>query len=87
MIRAALPDLNFASDTSLMVGNGDRVVLRGTVTGTHTGSDRVCPERWPHRSLFQVGNTSRQRARTKDHGEVFRLLIGEPTGDNSAIPN
>jgi len=39
MIRAALPDLNFASDTSLMVGNGDRVVLRGTVTGTHTGAD------------------------------------------------
>jgi predicted ester cyclase len=39
MIRAALPDLNFASDTSLMVGEGDRVVLRGTVTGTHTGAD------------------------------------------------
>ncbi|HUR36083.1 MAG TPA: ester cyclase [Vicinamibacterales bacterium] len=39
MVRAALPDLNFASDTGLMVGEGDRVVLRGTVTGTHTGAD------------------------------------------------
>lgn len=38
-IRAALPDLNFASDKALMVGEGDRVVLRGTVTGTHTGAD------------------------------------------------
>src|SRR5678815_5286982 len=51
------------------------------------GSDRVCPERWPHRSLFQVGNTSRQCARTKNHGEVFGLLIGEPAGDNPAIPD
>jgi predicted ester cyclase len=37
MIRASLPDLTFTPDTDLLVGEGDRVVVRGTVTGTHTG--------------------------------------------------
>lgn len=38
MLRAALPDLTFTPDLGLMVGEGDRMVIRGTFTGTHTGS-------------------------------------------------
>jgi steroid delta-isomerase-like uncharacterized protein len=39
MVRAALPDLKFTSDIDLIVAEGDKVVIRGTVTGTHTGGD------------------------------------------------
>jgi predicted ester cyclase len=37
MIRASLPDLKFVPDIDLLVAEGDRVVVRGTVSGTHTG--------------------------------------------------
>ena len=39
MVRAALPDLTFTSDMDLIVAEGDKVVVRGTVSGTHTGAD------------------------------------------------
>jgi steroid delta-isomerase-like uncharacterized protein len=39
MVRAALPDLRFTSDMDLIVAEGDKVVVRGTVSGTHTGAD------------------------------------------------
>jgi predicted ester cyclase len=39
MMRAALPDLHFTPDLHLMVSEGDQVSARGTVTGTHTGSE------------------------------------------------
>jgi len=39
MVRAALPDLTFTSDLDLIVAEGDKVVIRGTVSGTHTGGD------------------------------------------------
>ena len=38
MVRAALPDLTFTSDMDLIVAEGDKVVVRGTVSGTHTGA-------------------------------------------------
>jgi predicted ester cyclase len=38
MVRAALPDLRFIPDEDLIVAEGDKVVVRGTVTGTHTGA-------------------------------------------------
>lgn len=39
MVRSALPDLTFTSDMDLIVAEGDKVVVRGTVSGTHTGAD------------------------------------------------
>ncbi len=39
MVRVALPDLRFTSDLDLIVAEGDKVVIRGTVSGTHTGGD------------------------------------------------
>jgi steroid delta-isomerase-like uncharacterized protein len=39
MVRASLPDLRFTSDMDLIVAEGDKVVVRGTVSGTHTGAD------------------------------------------------
>ena len=39
MVRAALPDLRFTSDMDLIVAEGDKVVIRGTVSGTHTGAE------------------------------------------------
>lgn len=39
MVRAAMPDLTFTSDMDLIVAEGDKVVVRGTVSGTHTGAD------------------------------------------------
>jgi predicted ester cyclase len=38
MIRASLPDLSFTPDEDLMVAENDRVVVRGTVRGTHTAA-------------------------------------------------
>jgi predicted ester cyclase len=38
MVRAAMPDLTFTPDPELLLGEGDKVVSRGTVTGTHTGA-------------------------------------------------
>jgi predicted ester cyclase len=38
MIRASLPDLTFVPDTDLLVAENDRVVVRGTVKGTHTAA-------------------------------------------------
>jgi predicted ester cyclase len=39
LLRNALPDLRFSPDLDLQVAEGDLVALRGTFTGTHTGSD------------------------------------------------
>jgi steroid delta-isomerase-like uncharacterized protein len=39
MVRTALPDLTFTSDMDLIVAEGDKVVIRGTVSGTHAGAD------------------------------------------------
>lgn len=38
MIRASLPDLQFTPDLDLVVAEDDKVVVRGTVSGTHTGA-------------------------------------------------
>lgn len=38
MIKASLPDLTFTSDTDLIVAQGNKVVVPGTVSGTHTGA-------------------------------------------------
>lgn len=38
MVSAALPDLTFTSDMDLIVAAGDKVVVYGTVSGTHTGA-------------------------------------------------
>src|SRR6266540_3892244 len=38
MVRAALPDLAFTPDLDLLIAEGDKVVSRGTVTGTHSGA-------------------------------------------------
>lgn len=39
MIRASLPDLTFIPDEDNSFAADDKVVVRGTVTGTHTGAD------------------------------------------------
>jgi predicted ester cyclase len=39
MIRAALPDLTFIPDMENAFAAADKVVVRGTVTGTHTGGE------------------------------------------------
>ncbi|MBN8231538.1 ester cyclase [Corallococcus macrosporus] len=36
--RASLPDLRFTLDAERMVAEGDRVLVRGTFSGTHTGA-------------------------------------------------
>ena len=38
-ILAAMPDLHFEPDADIMVAEGDRVAARGTVSGTHTGTE------------------------------------------------
>lgn len=37
-LRASLPDLSFVPDEPRIVGEGDRVVVRGTFSGTHAGA-------------------------------------------------
>jgi predicted ester cyclase len=39
MVRAALPDVTATPDMDLIVAEGDKVVVRGTIAGTHTGVD------------------------------------------------
>lgn len=38
VLRSSLPDLSFTPDEERMVGEGDRVLIRGTFSGTHTGT-------------------------------------------------
>ncbi|RKH59297.1 ester cyclase [Corallococcus llansteffanensis] len=38
LLRASLPDLTFTLDEGRMVAEGDRVLVRGTFSGTHTGA-------------------------------------------------
>jgi predicted ester cyclase len=38
LLRASLPDLTFTPDEERMVAEGDRVLVRGTFSGTHTGA-------------------------------------------------
>ena len=38
-VRQALPDLRFTSDLQHVLASGDRVAVRGFVTGTHTGGE------------------------------------------------
>lgn len=49
MFRAAFPDLQFTADD--MIGEGDKVVVRGTMSGTHKGEFMGMP---PTNKSFKI---------------------------------
>jgi len=49
MFRAAFPDIQFTADD--MIGEGDKVVVRGTVSGTHKGEFMGMP---PTNKSFKI---------------------------------
>jgi steroid delta-isomerase-like uncharacterized protein len=62
-LRAALPDLHFATESDIVVFERDRVAVHSIVTGTHTGRD-----------LFGVAAAGKQLKWT--HSDIFRFEGG-----------
>ena len=63
MLRAAMPDLHFDADQSVVVAEGDRAVVHCVVNGTHTGA-----------ALFGVAPSGKQITWT--HSEMVRVAGG-----------
>src|ERR1700686_479807 len=43
--------------------------------GIHSLALRIPDERRPHRALFEILNSCRERARAQDHGQILGLLL------------
>jgi steroid delta-isomerase-like uncharacterized protein len=72
--QAAFPDLHFAIEE--MVAEGDTVVARWTLTGTHQG---------PFLGLAPTGRTIRVRGMSLDHLENGVLVSGFDGWDNLGL--